>query len=192
MPKIAAATVAEHRAMRARQVVDAAVDLLTTDGPPAVTPAAVAERAGLARTSIYQYAGSGAELVALAVEDLFVRAGAALTEAVTAAGPDPGARLEAIVRTVLEGAAAGHSPNHAVDVEALPPAQRARLAELHGALMAPAEDAIADAGVAQPRAVAGLAWGAINGAVALVEHGQPLEQVVPLTVRFVRAAALAG
>ncbi|MDO5500429.1 MAG: TetR/AcrR family transcriptional regulator [Propionibacteriaceae bacterium] len=187
MPKIDAATVAEHRAQRERQVADAALDLLTGEGPSAVTPAAVAERAGLARTSVYQYAGSGAELVALAVEALFVQAEASLAGAVAAAGGDPEDRIEAIVRAVLIAAADGHSPHHAVEVERLPAAQRARLVDLHRRLMAPLEDAITDAGVADAATVAALAWGAINGVVPMLEHGAPVGVLVPLAVGFVRA-----
>ncbi|WP_425309379.1 TetR/AcrR family transcriptional regulator [Ammonicoccus fulvus] len=187
MPKIEAATVAEHRAMKARQVIDAAVDLLVGEGPSAVTPAAVAERSGLARTSVYQYAGSAAELVAAAVEALFVRATNDLSEAVAAAGSDPGDRIAAIVRAVLAGAKSGHSPNHAIEVEQLPPAQRERLGQLHGALMAPLVEAIADFGADDPRTTAALAWGAINGIVPMVEGGMPIEQAAARAVAFVSA-----
>ncbi|WP_432557457.1 TetR/AcrR family transcriptional regulator [Granulicoccus sp. GXG6511] len=185
MPKIDAATVAEHRARRERQVIEAAVSLLTSKGPSAVTPAAVAQRTGLARTSVYQYAGSSAELVGAAVEALFVRAEDDLTAALAAAGPDPHRRVAAIVRAVLEGAAAGHSPNHSLDVAQLPPDQRTRLGALHGRLLAPLEAAIADSGVAEAGAVAALVWGAINGAVPLLERGYPVERLVELALGFI-------
>ena len=55
MPRIEAATVAEHNAMRRRQVVDAAAEVLGDVGVGGFTPAAVAKRAGLARSSMYQY-----------------------------------------------------------------------------------------------------------------------------------------
>lgn len=192
MPKIEAATVAEHRALRGRQVLDAAVDLLVGEGPSAVTPAAVAERTGLARTSVYQYAASTAELAAAAVEALFVRATAELAEAVEAAGADPGERIAAIVRTVLAGAKSGHTPNHALEFDALPPGQRERLGQLHGALMAPLVDAIADAGADDPRATAALAWGALNGIVPLVEQGMAPEHAAEQAVAFIRAGVERG
>ena len=53
MPKIEAPTVAEHRAMRRRAVVDNAVDLLVSEGPAALTPAAVAKLTGLALSLIH-------------------------------------------------------------------------------------------------------------------------------------------
>lgn len=191
MPKIEAATVAEHRAMKERQVIDAAVELLTGAGPGAVTPAAVAHRSGLARTSVYQYAGSAAELVAVAVEELFRRADAEVVAALESAGSDPWARLEAIVRAVLAGAEAGHSPNHTIEVEQLPAEQRARLGDLHGRLMAPLHEAIADSGAADPEPLTALTWGAVNGIEPLIQRGLPLDRAVTLTVDFVRAGVRA-
>lgn len=198
MPKISAATVAEHRAMKERQVVAAAVELLTTEGASAVTPAAVAERAGLARTSVYQYARSGNDLVALAVEEIFVRVNAALAAALEAAGPEPAARLEAIIRTVLQGAADGHAPDQAVDVAALGTDQQERLRQLHQDLVAPLSAAIAGvAGIgggvgADVPVLTAISWGAINGVVPLIEHGLPVDRAVPMVVAYVRAGAEAA
>lgn len=187
MPKISAATVAEHRAMKERQVIDAAVELLTTEGASSVTPAAVAERAGLARTSVYQYARSGRDLVALAVEELFVEANAALAAALHQAGPDPDDRLEAIIRSVLEGAAHRHAPNPSVDLAELAEEQRDRLMQLHNELVEPLAAAIEATGAADAVALAALSWGAINGMVPLIEHGLPVARAVELTVAYVRA-----
>lgn len=193
MPKISAATVAEHRALKERQVVGAAVHLLTTEGAGAVTPAAVAKRAGLARSSVYLYARSGHDLVALAVEALFVEANAALAAALEAAGPDPAERLEVIIRTVLQGAADKHAPNQAVDFAGLPPEQRERLHQLHDQMVAPLGAAIAAiaatgaTGASDVAALTALSWGAINGVVPLIEHGLPVERAVELAVAYVRA-----
>lgn len=187
MPKISAATVAEHRAMKERQVIEAAVELLTTEGPSAVSPAAVAQRAGLARTSVYQYARSGPALVALAMEELFVRADAALAAAVEAAGPDPVDRLEAIIRTVLEGASDTHAPDQAVDVANLPAEQRERLAQLHQEVVAPLAEAIAATGAEDVESLTALSWGAINGVVPLIGRGMPVDRAVQLAVAYVRA-----
>ncbi|SDB88984.1 regulatory protein, tetR family [Raineyella antarctica] len=173
--------------MKERQVVGAAVELLTGEGPSAVTPAAVAERAGLARTSVYQYARSGNDLVALAVEEVFVRVNAALADALEAAGPDPVDRLEAIIRTVLQGAADGHAPDQSVDVAALRDGQQARLRHLHDDLMAPLAAAIQGAGAEDVPALTAISWGAINGVVPLIGHGMPVDRAVALVVAYVRA-----
>lgn len=187
VPKITAATVAEHRAMKERQVIEAAAELLTTEGPSSVSPAAVAQRTGLARTSVYQYARSGPALVALAVEELFVRANAALVAAVEAAGPDPVDRLEAIIRTVLEGASDTHAPDQALDIARLPAEQRDRLAQLHGEIVAPLAQAIAATGAQDVASLTALSWGAINGVVPLISRGMPVDRAVQLAVTYVRA-----
>ena len=55
MPRITAPTVAEHRDQRWADLVAAGQELLVTEGPDAVTMTAVAARAGLSRTAVYEY-----------------------------------------------------------------------------------------------------------------------------------------
>lgn len=70
MPRITAPTVAEHRENQLRAVLDSARSLLgETRTMP--TLAATAERAGLARSSIYRYFSSAEELLAAVVGDVF-------------------------------------------------------------------------------------------------------------------------
>ena len=57
-PKIQAATIVEQRAMRQRQLIDAALAIALESGAANITVAAVAQRAGLARSSIYEYFSS--------------------------------------------------------------------------------------------------------------------------------------
>lgn len=192
MPKISAATVSEHRAMKKRQVVESAVELLTTQGASAVTPAAVAQRAGLARTSVYQYARSGRDLVALAMEELLIQANAALSSALAEAGADPAARLEAIIRSALAGAADSHAPDQSFDFAGLALEQRERLMQLHDDLLAPLGDAIAATGARDVASLTALSWGAINGVVPLIEHGMPVERAITVAVAYVRAGVEAA
>ena len=71
VPKIQAATVVEQRQMRQRQLMDAALSLALEGGVDAITVSAVAKRAGLSRSSIYEYFSSSADLVAdLVVEEM--------------------------------------------------------------------------------------------------------------------------
>ena len=71
MPKISAASIGEHRELRRGQLISAAMELALTQGAQAVTVSAVAAKAGLARTSIYEYFASSADLVAdLVIEEL--------------------------------------------------------------------------------------------------------------------------
>ncbi|MEK8226875.1 helix-turn-helix domain-containing protein [Oerskovia sp. M15] len=70
MPRISAPTVAEHRAAQMRVLLDAARSLLAETGRPP-TFSALAERAGLARPSLYQYFRSADDLLLAMVEDVF-------------------------------------------------------------------------------------------------------------------------
>lgn len=71
VPRIQQATIGEQRAMRQRQIIEAAMSLATESGANAITVAAVAKRAGIARSSIYEYFSSSADLVAdLVIEEL--------------------------------------------------------------------------------------------------------------------------
>ena len=71
MPKIETDTLAEHRDWRRSQLIDAAAAIALESGGEAVTVAAVAARAGLSRTSVYEYFASSADLAAdLVIEEL--------------------------------------------------------------------------------------------------------------------------
>lgn len=70
MPRISAPTVTEHREQRRQALLDAA-RAIVTETRAAPTLAATAERAGLARSSIYRYFSSSDELLAAVVADTF-------------------------------------------------------------------------------------------------------------------------
>ena len=70
-PKIAEATIGEQRAMRQKQIIEAAMSLALESGAPSVTVAAVAKRAGISRSLVYEYFSSSADLIAdLVLEEL--------------------------------------------------------------------------------------------------------------------------
>jgi AcrR family transcriptional regulator len=70
-PKIVEETIAEQRAMRQRQIIDAAMSLALESGAPCLTVAAVARRAGISRSLFYEYFSSSADLIAdLVLEEL--------------------------------------------------------------------------------------------------------------------------
>lgn len=191
MPKIDAPTVAEHRAQKERDILAATVELLTSQGQDAVSPAAVAERAGLARTSVYQYHPSSASLVAAAVEELFRLAELDVAAALDAAGDDPMVRLEGYVRAMLQLAQSGHSPNRPISLHGAPAACRNRIRELHDSLLDPLTDIVSRLGCEPVGVNVALASGAIQGAVQLVERGADSAATVQATYRFL-SDALAG
>ncbi|GAB3079659.1 TetR/AcrR family transcriptional regulator [Intrasporangium mesophilum] len=108
MPRIAAATVAEHRAQVQTRLVDAAEDILRAGDGAALTAGAVSSAAGIARNSIYRYVDSVEDLRFLVVARYLPSWLAAVDEAVAGA-EDPRSRLTAWVTANLEQAAAtGH------------------------------------------------------------------------------------
>jgi len=95
LPRINAATVAEHRAQQRRAVLDAARDLLAETGQ-APSLADVGARAGLARSSVYEYARSRDDLLAAVVADVLPTWAQRIQDAM-AQHPAPGARVWAYV-----------------------------------------------------------------------------------------------
>ncbi|MBF4585693.1 TetR/AcrR family transcriptional regulator [Curtobacterium sp. VKM Ac-2887] len=101
MPKIRAATVAEHRAQTGAAVLDAFEDLLAEKGYDALTLGDVAARVGVSRATVYNYVDDKSALLMAAAE----RAGRRLVDSVDVAiagSPAPvGERLDIVVRVVI-------------------------------------------------------------------------------------------
>ncbi len=95
MPRITAPTVAEHRSRQRRAILDAARAHLAETGA-APTLAEVAARAGLARSSLYEYFGSREELLAAVVADVFPAWAGTVVDAMRAV-PEPGRQVWAYV-----------------------------------------------------------------------------------------------
>ncbi len=95
MPKIEAATVAEHRANMEKRLVDAAESLLRINPRARLTAGAVSAKAGLARTSIYRYFESVDDLAGIVIARHLPGWLANVDQAVSDAGGDPVDRLVA-------------------------------------------------------------------------------------------------
>ncbi|MFC8841762.1 TetR/AcrR family transcriptional regulator [Streptomyces griseoincarnatus] len=186
MPKINASTVAEHRAQQREALIGAAIGILVAEGAAAVTPAAVGARAGLARSSVYQYFDSSAALLATVTEEAFRRSNEALTRA-TAAARGPVERVEAFFRESLRlGAEGAHRPAAALMNAGLPPACLERLMQLHREQVEPFRAAVRELGAPEPELTADLIAGMLHSALAAVESGAPLETVTRRTLALVR------
>lgn len=178
---------AEHHAQRRAAIVDAAVAVLRVSGPAAVTPAAVAGAAGLARSSVYQYYPSTGALLGTALEEELRRTRDAL-EAATARARAPRRRLTAYLDVSLDAAVAGHQPLGAHAGLELPAEYRERLGELHACLVRPLVDAVRAVGGDDPEGTAPLVLGAVGAAAAQVSRGAPLPAVRRRLHRFVSAS----
>jgi AcrR family transcriptional regulator len=189
MPRIEAATVAEHHRMRRQALLAAGAEAIAEQGVERLRLADVGARAGLARSSVYQYFDSASALVAAVVEDAFPRVTARL-EAVAAAVPDdPRARLEAYLDEALVLA---RDPVLAALPEMLtadlPEPCRARVAQLHAAQAQPLVDALRELGVDDVEVVTGLLVGVLHQAGALMARGVPAERVRAATLALARGA----
>ncbi len=151
--------------MQRGALLDAARSLLTEGGVQALTFPALAERTGLARSSVYEYFRSRAALVEeLCAVDLPLWA-AEVAGAMDAA-ETPRAKVEAYVRTQLALASdERHRAVMAFSAGELDEAARERVRAAHGGLMDMVVDVLAELGHAEPRVVAALLQGVVDAAV---------------------------
>ena len=188
MPKIEAATVAEHHQMRRAALIDAAAELLASQGVEAVTLAAVGSAAGLARSSVYQYFDSSGAVLAAVVEAAIPRAAASMASAVQSAA-DPQARVLAWVRAYL---AAVTDPAHRALADLgglnLPAECQERIDALHAARAAPLVSALTELGTDEPDLTAALIEGIARAGAERINAGASSERVHHRIAQLVRAA----
>ena len=135
-PKIAEATIGEQRAMRQKQIIDAAMSLALESGAPSVTVAAVAKRAGISRSLVYEYFSSSADLIAdLVLEELHYYK-ERLTTAVYGV-EDPYAYIELWIAEALQYVADGrHLLVKSLNSVAAPDFRKDEIAQGHRNMMA--------------------------------------------------------
>ncbi|ROT33162.1 TetR/AcrR family transcriptional regulator [Micromonospora sp. HM5-17] len=185
MPKINAATVTEHHALRRGALLAAAADLLLSGGYPALTFGALAERTGLARPTIYSYFRTRDEVAVALCEEALPQVAARVERAV-ARERTPRGRLVAFVRAQLAAARdTRHRLAHAIAEAPLSAAARQRIGELHQELMPSAVPILTTLGHPQPELAARLLQGVINAAVIALDSGEPVHRTVRVTVAAV-------
>ncbi|MEV0094217.1 helix-turn-helix domain-containing protein [Streptomyces sp. NPDC050738] len=162
---------AEHRTMQRSALLDAARSLLSEGGTEALTFPALAERTGLARSSVYEYFRSRAAVVEeLCAVDFPVWASeieAAMEGAASAEG-----KVEAYVRQQL--ALVGDQRHRAVvtiSASELDAGAREKIRDAHGGLIAMIVEALQALGQEQPRLAAMLLQGVVDAAVRRIEAG---------------------
>ncbi|MFF8484790.1 TetR/AcrR family transcriptional regulator [Streptomyces antibioticus] len=162
---------AEHRTMQRAALLDAARSLLSEGGTEALTFPALAERTGLARSSVYEYFRSRAAVVEELCEVDFP-VWAAEVESAMAAADGPEAKVEAYVRRQL--ALVGdrrHRAVVAISASELDAGAREKIRAAHGALVAMIVEALAELGHTEPRMAAMLVQGVVDAAVRRIELG---------------------
>ncbi|MER7776425.1 helix-turn-helix domain-containing protein [Streptomyces sp. NPDC096191] len=162
---------AEHRSMQRAALLDAARSLLSDGGTEALTFPALAERTGLARSSVYEYFRSRAAVVEeLCAVDFPVWA--AEVEAAMEREATPEAKVEAYVRKQLDLVGdRRHRAVVAISASELDAGAREKIRAAHGGLIAMIVEALAEMGHAEPRLAAMLLQGVVDAAVRRIELG---------------------
>ncbi|WP_340563687.1 TetR/AcrR family transcriptional regulator [Streptomyces sp. GSL17-111] len=160
---------AEHRTMQRHALLEAARTLLSEGGTEALTFPALAERTGLARSSVYEYFRSRAAVVEeLCAVDFPLWA--AEVESAMAEAATPQGRIEAYVRQQL--ALAGdrrHRAVVAISVGELDRGAREQIRAAHGGLITMTVEALEALGHEEPRLAAVLLQGLVDAAVRRIE-----------------------
>ncbi|WP_371631714.1 TetR/AcrR family transcriptional regulator [Streptomyces sp. NBC_00341] len=160
---------AEHRTMQRGALLDAARSLLSEGGTEALTFPALAERTGLARSSVYEYFRSRAAVVEeLCTVDFPVWA--AEVENAMERADTPEEKIEAYVRRQLDLVGdRRHRAVVAISASELDAGAREKIRAAHGGLIAMIVEALGDLGHQQPRLAAMLLQGSVDAAVRRIE-----------------------
>ena len=177
MPKITAPTVAEHRVAQRRALIAAAETIIGELGVAAVSPRSVGERAGLARSSFYEYFPSKDDLLAAVAIQAFDEWGVEVRAAVSEAAPGR-ARLHAYVDATMRMAGDGkHALATRMRRTELSPKSFEAIMAMHDSLAAPLRDLLDDLGIPDAQGQAALVQGLLNAGIQLIEHGMPADAV---------------
>jgi AcrR family transcriptional regulator len=184
MPRIKTPTLADHRDWRRSQLIEAAAAIALESGGAAITVAAVAQRAGLSRTSVYEYFASSADLAAdLVIEELESFADTLANAAKRSTDP-----LEAI-ELWIEGsllyiADGRHLLAKALNAIDLPRERAAAIGTAHRALLSPLRSRLAELGVADIDMALSLIQGVTDSASRRIERGDDAEGVITSVTSF--------
>lgn len=178
--------------MQRGALLDAARSLLSEGGTEALTFPALAERTGLARSSVYEYFRSRAAVVEeLCAVDFPVWA--AEIEFAMAEAATPDGKVEAYVRKQLNLVGdRRHRAVVAISASELDAGAREKIRAAHGGLIAMIVEALGELGHEQPRLAAMLLQGVVDAAVRRIELGAAedpaviAEAAVSMVLRGVR------
>lgn len=184
MPKINASNVVEQREWRRSQLISAAAAIALESGSEAITVSAVAQRAGLARTSVYEYFGSSAELVAdLILEELSLFT-SILVDAVEPAKNSEEAIANWINSALLYIADGRHLLAKALSATSLPVNRSAEIGAAHRALLAPLSKALFEIGISDLNYALNMIQSLTDAATKRIENGSDPESEISKTVAF--------
>ena len=172
--------------MRQQALLTAAADIARTDGIEAVTVGAVAERAGIARSTVYTYFNSGADIIADVIVDELIAMAAALAERVAPArSAEDAAHLW--IRAALEYIADGrHALIRVAGSADLPPTRKQQVAGLHRELSRPLMQALEGIGHQDAARFAAQVAAVAEVCVRRIEAGAPVDVEIDAAEAFIR------
>ena len=187
-PKIQAATIVEQRAMRQRQLIDAALAFALESGAASITVGAVAQRAGLARSSIYEYFSSSADLIAdLVIEELALYQ-KRLSQAVIGT-QDPYQHIELWIAEALQYVVDGrHMLIKSLNAATIPEFRRDEISQGHRNLMTTISAPLQEIGLTDIRGAMSYLQNTIEAASVRIESGSDAE----IEIRSAQIYAVAG
>jgi AcrR family transcriptional regulator len=188
MPKIQRPNIVTNREFRRQQLITAAMELAVAGGAESITVGAVAQKAGLARSSIYEYFASSADLVAeLVLEELdyyTMRLASAIGEAT-----DPYQKIELWIAESLRYVADGrHMLIKSLNTINTPDSRREEIAIGHRRMLAPLHQSLIETGIADTRGASAFLASVTDAASIRIDAGNDAGLEINNAVTF----ALAG
>jgi AcrR family transcriptional regulator len=188
MPKIQTSTLAANREFRRQQLITAAMELATDGGAESITVAAVAQKAGLARSSIYEYFSSSSDLVAeLVLEELdyYTRR---LADAIGEA-TDPFHKIELWIAESLSYVADGrHMLIKSLNTISTPDSRKEEIAIGHRRMLAPLRQSLIETGIADVHSAGAFLSSVTDAASIRIDGGNEAELETHNAITF----AIAG
>ena len=184
MPRIQTQDLASHRDWRRSQLIEAAAAIALESGGESITVAAVAQRAGLSRTSVYEYFSSSADLVAdLVIDELKSFAGA--LESSISNQVDPYQSIEIWISNSLLYIADGrHLLAKALNAVEIPRERSADIGAAHRQLLAPLTQSLKSIGITDINQCLSLIQSITDVATKRIESGADAESEISRTIAF--------
>jgi AcrR family transcriptional regulator len=184
MPKIQTDSLTEHRDWRRNQLIEAAAAIALESGGDSITVAAVAARAGLSRTSVYEYFGSSSDLIAdLIIDEL--KTFTNILNVAVAEISDPYQAIQQWIETSLSYVADGrHLLAKALNATDIPRERGVHIAAAHRALLAPLTAGLQAIGIEDTAQALFLLQAATDVATKRIENGSDAEREIKMTSAF--------
>jgi AcrR family transcriptional regulator len=171
VPRIDAPTIAEHRAQRRRALLDAARALLVDNPHEAPSLTAVATRAGLPRSSVYEYFSSRKDVLLELVQEVLPNWSRRVNAGMDAADT-PAEKVLAYATANLRLVAAGEQALATALIQSVPGDQvNASTQLMHEEMSRPLRAALDQLGVPDPATSARLISSIVYTASRMIEDG---------------------